>query len=47
MNTENSNKLRTGVIGLGQIGGGVAICLARNNYPLTVYGIRSDAAYKL
>jgi 3-hydroxyisobutyrate dehydrogenase-like beta-hydroxyacid dehydrogenase len=39
--------LRTGVIGLGQIGGGVAMCLARHQRPLAVYDIRADAADKL
>lgn len=45
--TSNSTNLRAGVIGLGQIGGGVAICLARHQRPLAVYDIRPDAAYKL
>lgn len=43
----SSNTLRTGVIGLGQIGGGVAMCLARHNRELAVYDIRPDAADKL
>jgi 3-hydroxyisobutyrate dehydrogenase-like beta-hydroxyacid dehydrogenase len=36
--------LRAGVIGLGQIGGGVAVCLARAGRALTVYDVRSEAA---
>src|SRR5690606_25480992 len=39
--------LRAGVIGLGQIGGGVAICLARKQRPLAVYDVRADASDKL
>ncbi|HLS98462.1 MAG: NAD(P)-dependent oxidoreductase [Porticoccaceae bacterium] len=45
--TTSDNTLRAGVIGLGQIGGGVAVCLARHNRPLTVYDVRPDAADKL
>lgn len=47
MSSENNTALRTGVIGLGQIGGGVAMCLARHQRPLAVYDIRPDAADKL
>lgn len=48
MNTSaNGNTLRAGVIGLGQIGGGVAICLARKQRPLAVYDVRPEAAGKL
>lgn len=36
-----------GVIGLGQIGAGVAICLARTNQLAAVYDIRADAAETL
>jgi 3-hydroxyisobutyrate dehydrogenase-like beta-hydroxyacid dehydrogenase len=36
--------LTGGVIGLGQIGGGVALCLARAGILSAVYDIRSDAA---
>ncbi|MDB6062640.1 MAG: hypothetical protein JWM78_2743 [Verrucomicrobiaceae bacterium] len=43
----SSNTLRAGVIGLGQIGGGVAICLARKQRPLAVYDVRPDAADRL
>ena len=35
--------LRAGVVGLGQIGGGVAVCLARSGRPLTVDDVRPDA----
>lgn len=45
--TNSSTNLRAGVIGLGQIGGGVAICLARHKRPLALYDIRPDAAEKL
>jgi 3-hydroxyisobutyrate dehydrogenase len=38
---------RAGVIGLGQIGAGVAICLARTNQLAAVYDIRPDAAETL
>jgi 3-hydroxyisobutyrate dehydrogenase len=48
MNTSSSdNNLRAGVIGLGQIGGGVAICLARHQRALAVYDVRPQAADKL
>lgn len=46
MSSDNT-VLRTGVIGLGQIGGGVALCLARHQRPLAVYDIRPEAADKL
>ena len=39
--------LKAGVIGLGMIGGGVAICLARANRLAAVYDIRPDASDKL
>lgn len=44
--TTNGNKttLRAGVIGLGQIGSGVALCLARHQRPLAVYDVRPQAA---
>jgi 3-hydroxyisobutyrate dehydrogenase len=36
-----------GVIGLGAIGGGVALCLARSGHLKAVYDIRKDASQKL
>jgi 3-hydroxyisobutyrate dehydrogenase-like beta-hydroxyacid dehydrogenase len=43
-----SRQLTTaGVIGLGAIGGGVAICLVRSGHLKAVYDIRSDASDKL
>lgn len=36
--------LRTGVIGLGIMGGGMAVCLARSEHPLSVFDINPDAA---
>src|SRR3984957_7807261 len=36
-----------GVIGLGAIGGGVAVCLARSGHLRAVYDIRKDASEKL
>ncbi|MDB6060582.1 MAG: oxidoreductase [Verrucomicrobiaceae bacterium] len=39
--------LKAGVIGLGQIGGGVAICLARADRLAAVYDVRPDASAKL
>ena len=38
---------KAGVIGLGQIGGGVAICLARAEVLEAVYDVRPDASAKL
>jgi 3-hydroxyisobutyrate dehydrogenase len=38
---------KAGVIGLGQIGGGVAICLARAGVLAAVYDVRPDAATAL
>jgi 3-hydroxyisobutyrate dehydrogenase len=38
-----TNGLRAGVVGLGAIGGGVAVSLARRGRPLAVYDIRADA----
>src|SRR3546814_15736072 len=38
--------LRAGVVGLGQMGGGAAICLARAGRPLTVSDIDPKAALK-
>lgn len=38
--------LRAGVVGLGQMGGGAAVCLARAGRPLTVYDIDPQAALK-
>ena len=39
--------LKAGVIGLGMIGGGVAICMARAGRLAAVYDVRPDAADKL
>lgn len=36
--------LRAGVIGLGIMGGGIAVCLARTNHPLSVFDINPNAA---
>jgi 3-hydroxyisobutyrate dehydrogenase len=47
MSDRNSDGLRAGVIGLGAIGGGVAVSLARNKRPLAVYDVRPDAAATL
>jgi 3-hydroxyisobutyrate dehydrogenase-like beta-hydroxyacid dehydrogenase len=48
MNTANSGKdLRAGIIGLGQIGSGVALCLARHQRPMAVYDVRPEAAEDL
>lgn len=44
---QEAAKLRVGVIGLGMIGGGIAQCYARHNWPLSVYDIRKDATDKL
>ncbi len=38
--------LRAGVVGLGQMGGGAAICLARAGRPLSVYDIDPKAALR-
>ncbi|MDB5687555.1 MAG: hypothetical protein JWR77_2144 [Rhizorhabdus sp.] len=38
--------LRAGVIGLGQMGGGAAVCLARAGRPLSVYDIDPKAALR-
>ncbi|MDB6060948.1 MAG: hypothetical protein JWM78_1051 [Verrucomicrobiaceae bacterium] len=38
--------LKAGVVGLGEMGGGAAICLARAGRPLTVYDINPHAALK-
>ena len=38
--------LRSGVVGLGQMGGGAAICLARAGRPLAVYDVNPNAALK-
>ncbi len=38
--------LRAGVVGLGQMGGGAAICLARTARPLAVYDIDPQAALR-
>jgi 3-hydroxyisobutyrate dehydrogenase len=45
-NNEESFMLKAGVVGLGQMGGGAAICLARAGRPLTVYDINPQAALK-
>jgi 3-hydroxyisobutyrate dehydrogenase-like beta-hydroxyacid dehydrogenase/alkylhydroperoxidase/carboxymuconolactone decarboxylase family protein YurZ len=42
-----TRQLRAGVVGLGMIGGGVAVSLARSGRVPTVYDIRPDAADKL
>jgi 3-hydroxyisobutyrate dehydrogenase-like beta-hydroxyacid dehydrogenase len=42
--SKEAAKLRVGVIGLGMIGGGIAQCYARHNWPLSVYDIRPDAS---
>jgi 3-hydroxyisobutyrate dehydrogenase len=47
MSDRNSDGLRAGVIGLGAIGGGVAVSLARNKRSLAVYDVRADAAAAL
>lgn len=39
--------MKAGVIGLGAIGGGVAICLARSGQLAAVYDVRPDAAERL
>lgn len=39
--------LKAGVVGLGQMGGGAAVCLARAGRPLTVFDINPDAWRKL
>lgn len=39
--------LKTGVVGLGMIGGGVAVCLAREGLLEAVYDVRPDAAEAL
>lgn len=39
--------MKAGVIGLGAIGGGVAICLARSGQLAAVYDVRPDASAKL
>jgi 3-hydroxyisobutyrate dehydrogenase len=39
--------MRTGVIGLGQIGSGIALCLARAGQLSAVYDVRSDASDQL
>lgn len=36
--------LRAGVVGLGQMGGGAAVCLARTERPLSVYDVNPEAA---
>lgn len=38
--------LRAGVVGLGQMGGGAAICLARAGRPLTVFDVDPKAALR-
>lgn len=38
--------LKAGVVGLGQMGGGAAVCLARAGRPLSVYDINPQAALK-
>lgn len=38
--------LKAGVVGLGQMGGGAAVCLARAGRPLSVYDIDPGAALK-
>ncbi len=38
--------LRAGVVGLGQMGGGAAVCLAKAGRPLAVYDINPQAAPK-
>jgi 3-hydroxyisobutyrate dehydrogenase-like beta-hydroxyacid dehydrogenase len=47
MSADSNSTLRAGVIGLGQIGGGVALSIARHSRPLAVYDIRPDAADNL
>jgi 3-hydroxyisobutyrate dehydrogenase-like beta-hydroxyacid dehydrogenase len=44
---EAGSSLRAGVVGLGMIGGGVAVSLARSGRPPVVYDIRPDAADQL
>lgn len=43
----NTQALRAGVVGLGMIGGGVAVSLARSGRVPAVYDIRPDASEKL
>jgi 3-hydroxyisobutyrate dehydrogenase-like beta-hydroxyacid dehydrogenase len=38
--------LRAGVVGLGQMGGGAAVCLARSGRPLTVFDVDPKAALR-
>ena len=38
--------LRAGVVGLGAMGGGAAVCLARTKRPLSVYDVNPDAVLK-
>lgn len=40
----NNKTLRAGVIGLGIMGGGIAVCLARSSHSLSVFDVNPDAA---
>jgi 3-hydroxyisobutyrate dehydrogenase len=40
----NPSPLRAGVVGLGIMGGGIAVCLARSEHPLSVFDINPIAA---
>src|ERR1700761_196823 len=44
---ESSNMKKAGVIGLGAIGGGVAVCLARSGHLAAVYDIRPEVVKDL
>lgn len=45
--SKGASKPPVGVIGLGMIGGGIAQCYARHDWPLSVYDVRPDASDQL